>query len=83
MAEVIKLEHPVVVEDKTITEISIRRVKTGDVIATKDAGDETDITFALAERITGLKTNELAELDIADYSKVYKRLSDFLAPLMA
>lgn len=74
----IKLDHPVTVEGREITEIELRRPKVREARdARKKHKDPADQEIELVSQLSGLPPAAIEELDIADYSKIQEVLAGF------
>jgi hypothetical protein len=76
----IKLTNPVKVDGREIIEISLRRPKVRDRLAVErsnasDAEKEVQLIANLAE----LPIEVIEDIDLADYAKLQRALTDFLS----
>ena len=77
---IIKLTNPIKIDGKDIFEIQMRRPKVRDRLVVErsnasDAQKEVQLVANLAE----LPIEVIEEIDLADYTKLQKALSDFLS----
>ncbi len=74
----IKLEHPVQLADRKLTEVSMRRMTVGDVIDHPVAGvNDMPGEVRLVAALCGLNPEDLRLLDFSDYAKVQAALVSF------
>ncbi|QIM66332.1 phage tail protein [Mannheimia granulomatis] len=59
-----------------VTELKIRRAKAKDLRTAQSQKNEADQEFYLLAILTGLTIEDIAELDIADYSKLQAILKE-------
>ena len=76
--KIIKLEYPVRLADRTLTQVSMRRATVGDMLACpiRDAGDVAG-EVALMARLCDLVPEELQDLDWSDYERLQRELLSF------
>ncbi len=78
MATTVKLQHPIQLEGRELTEISLRRPKVSDVkLARKGRTDDADQETALIANLAGLPPSAIEDLDMADYKQLQGVLADF------
>ena len=81
----IKLINPIKIDGKEIFEITLRRPKVRDRLAVdRLAVDRSNVSDAekevqLIANLADVPREAIEELDLADYSKIQKALSDFLS----
>lgn len=76
----IKLEYPVDLDGgATLSEITIRRPKAGDMAAIEAAGDDGKMAqgMAMLSVLTGLTVEVLNELDLDDFTAASEKIADF------
>jgi hypothetical protein len=76
----VKLASPVIVDGKEVIEISLRRPKVRDRLAVErssasDAEKEVQLIANLAE----LPVEAIEDIDLADYAKLQRALTNFLS----
>lgn len=74
----IKLDFPLQVGDKKITELDVRRIKVQDIKAVSNIENEQEAEFTLASRLTGLVEEDIDLLDIVDYLKLQDYIKETL-----
>jgi len=78
----VKLVRPIRVEERMITEVTIRRPKVRDLRAIekmrKPEGTELDQGIAMAAALCDLPPEAMDEMDAADFAAVSEVLSSFL-----
>lgn len=78
--ETIELEYPVEVGGEKYEELKMRRPKVKDALfVNKSEGDEAEGECQLFANLCGVPKDVMQELDMADYSKVQKAWTSFLA----
>ena len=76
----ITLDHPLTIDGKQVSELSMRRPKVKDQRnAEKAAADDAGREIHLFSALTGVNPEDLEELDMADYVKLQRQYSDFLS----
>ena len=76
----IKLDHPFEFAGRKITEVSLRRPKTKDVVnAKKLTKSDDDFQLTLICNLAELEPDLLLETDAADYSKISEVVQGFLS----
>ena len=76
----IKLNYPLTVDGKEVTEISMRRPKVKDQRnAEKSATDDAGREISLFSALTGINPEDLEELDMADYTRLQEAYRSFLS----
>lgn len=74
----IKLDYPIDLEGRKLTEITLRRPKVKEARdARKKHKDEADQEISLLATLSGLPPSAIEDLDIADYTKLQKELAGF------
>jgi hypothetical protein len=74
----ISLEYPVTVEGREVAEISLRRPRVNDVVASrKGKKDDADAEVALIANLAGLPPSAILDLDLSDYKKLQEAIGDF------
>lgn len=82
-AQTVALSVPIMVEGKSISEISIRRPKARDLKAFDQAkGGEMTKMFALIERLSNVPESSLDDLDLDDFAKVSVIVNGFFEPFL-
>lgn len=74
----VELSEPIMVENKEVSSITLRRPKAGDLIVTDHAEGDMGKTFALLERLTATPESSLRELELEDFAELSEKLADFL-----
>lgn len=74
----IKLDFPLQVGDKKITELDVRRIKVQDIKAVSNIENEQEAEFTLVSRLTGLVEEDIALLDIVDFLKLQDYIKETL-----
>jgi hypothetical protein len=78
--EIVKLDHPVTLPDRELTEVTLRRIKVKDHLSARRQGaDDAEREVILLSRISGLNREDIGELDMSDYFKLQEVLADFLS----
>jgi hypothetical protein len=76
----IKLDYPLTIDGKQVSELSVRRPKVKDQRnAEKAATDNAGQEISLFSALTGINPEDLEELDMADYTKLQQAYSSFLS----
>lgn len=77
-SKTVQLDYPVQLADRVLTEITIRRMKVGDLIENPIAGaQDMKGELRLLSRLCGMVPEELEAIDIADYVKLQEILLSF------
>ena len=75
----IKLDFPIQVEGKKITELNMRRASLGDQIAAEhDSKTDMERETRLFANLCGLSPDDFHQLDLKDYKKVQETFKGFL-----
>jgi len=72
-----KLQYPIEVDGRTITEVNIRRPKTRDMKSLDKGKGEVTGSIRLISHLTELTPAEVEEMDGKDYGNVSKIVADF------
>ena len=75
-----KLDHPVTVDGQTYTEIALRRPKVRDQLAVSERSSPEEREVALIANLAEVSFAVVTELDLADYTKIQRLLTDFFTP---
>jgi hypothetical protein len=76
----VKLDHPITLPDRELTEVTLRRIKVKDNLsARKQASDDAEREIVLLGKLSGLNQEDIGELDMSDYSKLQEALLGFLS----
>jgi len=79
MKDRIELEHPIVVDEKTYTEIEMRRPKVRDQLSSqKSAQNQAEAELNLLVEVCELPVEVFHEMDLADYGKCQEKLMVFM-----
>lgn len=74
----VQLDYPVQLADRLLSEITIRRMKVGDLIECPIAGaSDVKGELRLVARLCGMVPEELESIDISDYAKLQEILLSF------
>ena len=75
----VRLEHPVQLADRLLTEVILRRMTVGDMIdiPIPQTGDVAAMTRMIA-RLANLSPEDIRELDVSDFIKVNEEVNRFL-----
>jgi hypothetical protein len=77
----IKLEYPITASGKVVSEITLRRPKAKDRLASAQAAtDEVEREIHLISLISGLAPEDIHEMDLADYLVISGAVEGFLSP---
>ncbi len=74
----IKLDYPITTPNGTVTEIELRRCKAKDLLRVQKITDDGERELQLLGELTGLMVEDITEMDIADYAKLQKALTDMV-----
>ncbi len=80
MSEVVKLDHAITVDGKTVNELTLRRPKVRDIKAVNGIKDDFNKFLQMTANLAQISPSELEEMDAADMAKVSQVVGKFLAP---
>jgi hypothetical protein len=75
-----RLEYPILVGDKTVSTLSVKRPKVRDVAAmekVRQAEGDFAAGLAMVARVTGLAAEAVDEIDSADFTELSKVIEGF------
>ena len=74
----IVLQHPIKVDGVEVSELSLRRPKVRDLQKIESVSGEISKVVALASALADLSTEQVAEIDAADFVKISEAVAGFL-----
>lgn len=73
VTQTVKLKYPVrLATGQTLTELTLRRPKVGDIRAAAHLGSDAEQELFIFARLTGLVPEDLDALDFADYKEIQR-----------
>jgi len=78
MSEVVKLQHPITVDGREISELNLRRITVGDLELMDKETTQLGKSIRLVALAAELSPDDVRRLDAADFQMVSERVAGFL-----